>query len=660
MTDLDSLHFKDITLDAPHTKHLVKVTLERALLISTDVKNVKDALSEICDLQVALSGAYQKLSNTLRATLQSGTQTDEDVKQISFQFYSLMDELIDLHQTLSADMRSTLLDRMQEYVDFFSGLASENTDLESSVRARDQAYHAYMRLPKKSNAKTIKSTSAELAALRRTFNWTATLHYGHLNRACRLRGIVPLLTMTNFLDTQTQHARNLSELFGNSASTFLQITQAELQRQLTSEERLIELFTNRVEAIKAQPLATFCPEPWIFTLDDSSSDIISEPGSHPNRKLLSKAGHLLLRNRVNLVWRWVEVFCYTQSGNLMSQQFDEIGASLLVDLNQKGVYIEETVQDDRRNVFQIVSPTERRTIYLQAESNQERDEWIATLTNIIYDVNNLGARNAPSRSESKATSPETPRMASAVNQSDWSVNCMPPVSFDLPAVDQLNSVRDAELIQIHHAAPVSGADSATVSDPSDISNQPSASSSKPDELVVDAEDIPEPLELGFLGSVQLPRNFQSSDPLHFNDVLSYILSCRSASSISHPSVCRLLITRRDIWLLTCEEDSKCPTGDRKRTDVLARIPFTNFRAWLICSGNARLACLLFDGPLSETPTFASSNGQVCLAFESDYSQLVTERLLAAHLERIDSIADSENSAEKVNLRCYWFTKSCTH
>ncbi|KER30702.1 hypothetical protein T265_02940 [Opisthorchis viverrini] len=559
-------------------------------------------------------------------------------------------------------MRSTLLDRMQEYVDFFSGLSSENTDLEGSVRARDQAYHAYMRLPKKSNAKAIKSTSAELAAvifilliiccspiclqLRRTFNWTATLHYGHLNRACRLREIVPLLTMTNFLDTQIQHARNLSELFGNSASTFLQVTQAELQRQLASEEQLIELFNNRVEAIKAQPLATFCPEPWIFTLDDSSNDIVSEPGSHPNRKLLSKAGHLLLRNRVNLVWRWVEVFCYTQSGNLMSQQFDEIGASLLVDLNQKGVYIEETVQDDRRNVFQIVSPTERRTIYLQAESNQERDEWIATLTNIIYDVNNLGTWDAPSRSESKATSPETPRMTSAVNQSDWSVNGMPPVSFDLPAVNQLNSIRDAELIQIHRAAPVSGADSATVSDPSDVSNQPSASSSKPDELVVDAEDIPEPLELGFLGSVQLPRNFQSSDSPHFNDVLSYILSCRSASGLPHPSACRLLITRRDIWLLTCAEDPKCPVGDRKRTNVLARIPFTNFRAWLICTGNARLACLLFDGPLSETPTFASSSGQVCLAFESDYSQLVAERLLAAHLERIDSIADSEDSAEK--------------
>ncbi|KAA3677351.1 uncharacterized protein DEA37_0012652, partial [Paragonimus westermani] len=70
----------------------------------------------------------------------------------------------------------------------------------------------------------------------------------------------------------------------------------------------------------------------------------------------------------------------------------QIGASLLVDLSQKGVYTEAVDCDDRRNVFQIVSPTINKIVILQAESQLDRDEWIYTLTNVIFDVNSWEAR----------------------------------------------------------------------------------------------------------------------------------------------------------------------------------------------------------------------------------------------------------------------------
>ncbi|VDQ07190.1 unnamed protein product [Trichobilharzia regenti] len=105
--------------------------------------------------------------------------------------------------------------------------------------------------------------------------------------------------------------------------------------------------------------------------------------------MLTKSGCLLMRTRSNLVWKWIEVYCLTQNGNLMYQQYGDIAASLLFDLNQKGVYAEATDADDRRNVFQVISPTERKTVLLQAESETERDEWISTIMNMIFHTNRL-------------------------------------------------------------------------------------------------------------------------------------------------------------------------------------------------------------------------------------------------------------------------------
>ncbi|KAF8571335.1 hypothetical protein P879_00769 [Paragonimus westermani] len=120
--------------------------------------------------------------------------------------------------------------------------------------------------------------------------------------------------------------------------------------------------------------------------------------------------------------------------------------------------------------------------------------------------------------------------------------------------------------------------------------------------------------------------------------------------MQQPSACHLLITKRDAWLLAGEQSTdNSPAGLGKRADVLVRVPFTNFRGWLIYPENPRLACLLVQGPLVDTATFAQVNGQICLAFESDKNQLVAEQLLSAQLEQIDTLNKPEDEAEKKQL-----------
>lgn len=640
MSTFESLFFNDVALDAPHIKHLAGILAQKAPDTFAYIQRIENAVSELCAAQSAVSVTYQKLSDILHSAIcEISPETEVGFKQVGFQFLEFMNELVDLHSILSSNMRSQLLRILEDYGNFPRKLASELETLERCEKLRDQAFHSYMKLSKKADAKEVQLHLLELASLRRDFDCTATSYYGNLNRVEHLGRIAPVISMTNILKEHVNHAKRLSELFGDTAAGFSGIVVSALQQQLSAESSSFTKFSDRAETLHSEPLTKFYTEPWMLS-SGSSGDFITEP---PNPKLHFKSGRLLFRQRVNLVWRWNDVFCSTQNGNLMYQHYDDIGASLLMDLNQKGVYAEATDCDDRRNVFQLVSPTEKRIVLLQAESQKERDEWICTLTNIIFDVNNLQWNHPTSGTEKISSSASASSPETTVHWR-WSMASLPAVNFELPKLPQLNVARDAELLQTYQIVESQCADQ--------NSYVPSGSHSEHTESVtVESTTIADPLELGFLGFLELPPITACSDAhtaLQLNDVFSYVLSCRTSSFPSaEPLPCRILFTKRDVWLLASDTDAD--SSDRKRADVLLRIPLIRFRCWSVFSDNPSLACLTLQAPIEDVPSLSLTQGLVCFAFQSECSHVVTESLLASHLEMMDSLQDDDHELGKILL-----------
>ncbi|KAA0195444.1 DCC-interacting protein 13-beta [Fasciolopsis buskii] len=345
-----------------------------------------------------------------------------------------------------------------------------------------------------------------------------------------------------------------------------------------------------------------------------------------------------MRSRTALLSRWIEVFCFTQSGNLMSQQCDEIGASLLIDLNQKGVYAETTECEERRNVFQIISPTEHKCIILQAESESEKDE--ASNSIIVTNCYTSLFFNACHPSPSVPANAKASDQLSGDSPANWSASCLPPVRFDLPPLPELNGARDAELLRQHRKQSVP--DTKPIVD----ENTPSGSTLANSDVILVPEELPEPIEMAFLGAVELPDSFESVDSVKLNDLFSYILSCRSVSASPEPFVCALQITQCDVWLVarTLSKDGDVLISNHG--DVLVRVPFKQLTSCLIYPENPRLVCLVVQSPLKETSAFSDIHSRVCFAFESDDSQQLAERLLAAQLERIDMLQDEDDTVER--------------
>ena len=57
---------------------------------------------------------------------------------------------------------------------------------------------------------------------------------------------------------------------------------------------------------------------------------------------------------------WERCYFFIQGGNLMCQSKDEVAGSLVVDLNEEGTSAESLDSDDRRNVFSITSPINKK------------------------------------------------------------------------------------------------------------------------------------------------------------------------------------------------------------------------------------------------------------------------------------------------------------
>ncbi|VDQ08734.1 unnamed protein product, partial [Trichobilharzia regenti] len=243
---------------------------------------------------------------------------------------------------------------------------------------------------------------------------------------------------------------------------------------------------------------------------------------------------------------------------------------------------------------------------------------------------------------------------------DWFSNYLPQIHFDINPINELTNVLTNELLstidkdkseeQILQSTQAidnnanTSKDNATIATNNDTNSQcveANTSDKQNTTNVINqtnvhnttSNELTHSLKLfnmfpcEFLGAVDLPMDHFPTN--QFNDIFTYVLSCRSASDSPLPIPCKITITTSDLWVLSNQDINNVDVNNAetikegeedKKWDVLLRIPFRAIRSWNNHPDNQKLGCLVVQGPLNDIVKFSNNNGYIGFTFESEVNQ----------------------------------------
>lgn len=395
MPDMERLHLEDALEDSPQTRHLLMVFEKDAMQLKKFTVGMQNCCQRIMSAQNELCAATQSLAQQLRAyEIQKFPLESEDSILTSTlkQFSSYLDDVSSIQQVLSQQFSETMMYPLNKFLQAdLEEITTMHEMFQIATQEHEQALMRYMKLPRKKEDKSRIDTNEELYNMRRKFHQTALHYYSALNalqykRKCQL--LEPVLGYLHaqrafFPMGQDAVCKPEVEDFLANIGASVQGVHAELAQET---QKTVEL----IDTIEKQSAHLYHAEP-----------PIDMPFIPPNTGLAQKAGYLMHRSRQALLAsKWERLYFFTQGGNLMSQSKDEVAGKLVLDLNEEGVMAEPTEVEDRRFTFHIGSQQSKKTVVLQAENFRERDEWIATLNNIVRDGGYVKGKSPGKKKES--------------------------------------------------------------------------------------------------------------------------------------------------------------------------------------------------------------------------------------------------------------------
>ncbi|KAK6175490.1 hypothetical protein SNE40_013948 [Patella caerulea] len=419
MPDIEKLHLEDALEDSPQTRNLLSVFEKDAFVLKKYTGGLQACCQRIMSAQNELCAATQGLAQQLRAyeAHKFPLESENSILTSTLkQFASYIDDISSIQQVLASQYSETMMYPINKFVQADIEEVSTMYEMyQISSHEHEQALGKYMKLSakKKENEKARIETNEELYTMRKKFHQTSLHYYSCLNSLQYKRKCFLLEPVMGYLHAQRAFFQmgtdavmkpEIEDFLGNINASVLSVHQ-----ELSVEtQKTVEL----IDSIEKQSVHLYHPEP-----------PIDMPYIPPNTSLAQKSGYLYQRSKQAILGsKWDRCYFFTQGGNLMSQSKDEarkynkdFAGSLVVDLNEEGLIAEISEYDDRRFVFQIVAPSSKKTVVLQAENHREREEWIAAINNIVRDSGYVrGGKTPPKR---KDRTPSLEKSQSADSQS---------------------------------------------------------------------------------------------------------------------------------------------------------------------------------------------------------------------------------------------------
>lgn len=374
MPDMPKLHLEDALEDSPQTRNLLAVFEKDAMVLRKYSVGLHNCCQRVLSAQNELCASNQALSQHLRSyELQKFPLESENsiLSSTLEQFAAYIDTISSLQQVLSAQFSETMMFPMTKALQAdLEEISTMYEMFQIATHEHEQAQAKFLRVPRK---KDIAEANEELYQMRKKFHQTALHYYSALNAIQYKRKCFLLEPVIGYLHAQRAFfsmgqetvCKPEMEEFINNINASIQSVQVELR---TETQKTVEL----IDSLEQQSQHKYHAElP------------INMPYIPPNINLGQKSGYLLHRSKQLIGTKWDKCFFFTQGGNLMSQARGEVAGSLVLDLNDDGVFAEPAEADDRRNVFQINTSKQRRLVVLQAENERERDEWVSTINNVV-------------------------------------------------------------------------------------------------------------------------------------------------------------------------------------------------------------------------------------------------------------------------------------
>lgn len=630
MPGIAKLHLEDAFDDSPQTRSLIGVFEKDATTLRNYTAELHRCCMRIVNAQQELSAATHGLSAHLKAyhDLRFPLENDESILTDTLkQFTVYLDELSSVQQILATQLGGGMMYPVNRFL---------QADLDEIVRM-SQMYHIvsneheqslgrYMKLSKKKDVeKTRQDCSEDLYAMRKKFHQTALHYFSSLNSLQYKRKVSLLEPLIGYM-----HAQKGFFAMGHEAVSrceiddFLANIQASIQgvqAELTQETLKT---VDQMEVIDKQTAHMYHAE--------LPKDMPYVP---PNTSLTQKAGYLFLRSKQALIAsKWERCYFFIQGGNLMCQTRNEVAGSLILDLNEEGTVASPVESDDRRYCLQIVSPVVKKTVILQAENDRERDEWVATINNVMAEGGYVKEKprqkkdvgTSKTRGQSNRTSPEK------MKEAHRSV----PVGAAAPSPAVPSTVADATFIP---DAPIQF----DMISPSDESLQ-LADVDGPQRRINPFDQSPEDIHkdtpadnvafsrtftVRFLGSMEVKTD--RGEPLVL-ETIRQIMAARAIHNVFKMTESRLVVSSEAMRLI-----------DPSNNSVRTTFQLEDISYWATHSENKRLFGFITRTPPSkeqgDMSTFAchvfecnASADEICHAI-STATKLAFEALLAARQSR---------------------------